>query len=128
MKDIHNIVTSVNALPLHIPIFQNVLNCDPTYELEEMIIEAKPLHKKKKRLLRQQTLLTQHPSGDKLSSIIEVYNSKLLCTKPSMNQCPYLFLGSYKCCIIQTNIVPIKRLVFLESFWLVCINHVVCSP
>ena len=26
------------------------LNCDPTYELEEMIIEAKPLHKKKKRL------------------------------------------------------------------------------
>ena len=56
----------------NIPILQNVLNCDPTYELEEMIIEAKPLHKKKKRLLRQQTLLTQHPSGDKLSSIIEV--------------------------------------------------------
>lgn len=35
------------------------LNCDPTYELEEMILETKPLHKKKKRLLRQQTLLTQ---------------------------------------------------------------------
>lgn len=29
------------------------LNCDPTYELEEMIIEAKPLHKKKKRLAKQ---------------------------------------------------------------------------
>lgn len=28
------------------------LNCDPTYELEEMIIEAKPLHKKKKRLAK----------------------------------------------------------------------------
>ena len=29
------------------------LNCDPTYELEEMIIEPKPLHKKKKRLAKQ---------------------------------------------------------------------------
>lgn len=29
------------------------LNCDPTYELEEMIIETKPLHKKKKRLAKQ---------------------------------------------------------------------------
>lgn len=35
------------------------LNCDPTYELEEMIVESRPLHKKKKRLLRQQSLLTQ---------------------------------------------------------------------
>uniref|UniRef100_A0A673GVD9 Serine/threonine kinase 32A n=1 Tax=Sinocyclocheilus rhinocerous TaxID=307959 RepID=A0A673GVD9_9TELE len=26
------------------------LNCDPTFELEEMILESKPLHKKKKRL------------------------------------------------------------------------------
>jgi hypothetical protein len=57
-------------------LFQNVLNCDPTYELEEMIIEAKPLQKK--RLLRQQTLLTQHPSGDKLSSILEVIRGMLL--------------------------------------------------
>ncbi len=38
----------------------DVLNCDPTYELEEMIVETRPLHKKKKRLLlRQQSLLTQ---------------------------------------------------------------------
>lgn len=29
------------------------LNCDPTFELEEMIIETKPLHKKKKRLTKQ---------------------------------------------------------------------------
>ena len=35
-------------------IFQkDHLNCDPTYELEEMIIEANPLHKKKKRLAKQ---------------------------------------------------------------------------
>ena len=29
------------------------MNCDPTFELEEMIIEAKPLHKKKKRLAKK---------------------------------------------------------------------------
>ncbi|XP_054709774.1 serine/threonine-protein kinase 32B-like [Uloborus diversus] len=29
------------------------LNCDPTFELEEMIIESKPLHKKKKRLSKR---------------------------------------------------------------------------
>lgn len=42
---------------------QNGLNCDPTYELEEMIVEAKPLHKKKKRLLRQQSLLSNSASS-----------------------------------------------------------------
>ncbi len=35
------------------------LHCDPALELEEMIVEANPLHKKKKRLQRQQTLITQ---------------------------------------------------------------------
>ena len=44
-------------------------------KLSGMIIEAKPLHKKKKRLLRQQTLLTERPSGDRLSSILEVPSS-----------------------------------------------------
>ncbi|XP_066962425.1 uncharacterized protein [Macrobrachium rosenbergii] len=32
------------------------LNCDPTFELEEMIIESRPLHKKKKRLSKQKSL------------------------------------------------------------------------
>ncbi|KAI1303176.1 Serine/threonine-protein kinase 32B [Halotydeus destructor] len=32
------------------------LNCDPTFELEEMIIETNPLHKKKKRLSKQQSV------------------------------------------------------------------------
>ncbi|XP_049862564.1 serine/threonine-protein kinase 32B isoform X2 [Schistocerca gregaria] len=32
------------------------LNCDPTFELEEMIIETRPLHKKKKRLAKQRSL------------------------------------------------------------------------
>ncbi|CAL7946276.1 unnamed protein product [Xylocopa violacea] len=37
------------------------LNCDPTFELEEMIIETKPLHKKKKRLAKQRSLKVDHP-------------------------------------------------------------------
>jgi len=32
------------------------LNCDPTHELEEMIIEQRPLHKKKKRLAKQRSV------------------------------------------------------------------------
>ncbi|KAL0125271.1 hypothetical protein PUN28_004419 [Cardiocondyla obscurior] len=36
------------------------LNCDPTFELEEMIIETKPLHKKKKRLAKQRSLRVEH--------------------------------------------------------------------
>lgn len=38
------------------------LNCDPTFELEEMIIEARPLHKKKKRLMKQNS--RRAASGD----------------------------------------------------------------
>lgn len=30
------------------------LHCDPTFELEEMILESRPLHKKKKRLAKKQ--------------------------------------------------------------------------
>ncbi|MBN3323615.1 ST32A kinase, partial [Atractosteus spatula] len=33
--------------------YKRRLNCDPTFELEEMILESKPLHKKKKRLARK---------------------------------------------------------------------------
>ncbi|ELU01456.1 hypothetical protein CAPTEDRAFT_92464 [Capitella teleta] len=45
-------VLTLQIKPLFIPS-KDHLNCDPTYELEEMIIEAKPLHKKKKRLAKQ---------------------------------------------------------------------------
>ena len=43
------------------------LNCDPTFELEEMIVEAKPLHKKKKRLLRQQSFMSNSLSSHNTS-------------------------------------------------------------
>lgn len=35
------------------PLQKGRLNCDPTFELEEMILESKPLHKKKKRLAKK---------------------------------------------------------------------------
>ncbi|XP_061104779.1 serine/threonine-protein kinase 32A [Conger conger] len=49
------------------------LNCDPTFELEEMILESKPLHKKKKRLARK---TREHgpnssPQTDKLQKRLE---------------------------------------------------------
>ncbi|KAF5273918.1 hypothetical protein FQA39_LY01033 [Lamprigera yunnana] len=37
------------------------LNCDPTFELEEMIVETKPLHKKKKRLAKQRSIRETQP-------------------------------------------------------------------
>uniref|UniRef100_A0A182J0L3 Protein kinase domain-containing protein n=2 Tax=Anopheles atroparvus TaxID=41427 RepID=A0A182J0L3_ANOAO len=36
------------------------LNCDPSLELEEMIVETKPLHKKKKRLAKQRSIHKEH--------------------------------------------------------------------
>ncbi|XP_060233307.1 serine/threonine-protein kinase 32A isoform X2 [Meriones unguiculatus] len=38
------------------------LNCDPTFELEEMILESKPLHKKKKRLAKREKMRKCDPS------------------------------------------------------------------
>ncbi|XP_021693444.1 serine/threonine-protein kinase 32A [Aedes aegypti] len=47
------------------------LNCDPSLELEEMIIETKPLHKKKKRLAKQRSIHrdNQNASQDQLSAL-----------------------------------------------------------
>lgn len=36
------------------PLQKGRLNCDPAFELEEMILESKPLHKKKKRLAKKE--------------------------------------------------------------------------
>ncbi|KAL6040128.1 hypothetical protein STEG23_000129, partial [Scotinomys teguina] len=54
------------------------LNCDPTFELEEMILESKPLHKKKKRLAK-------HRSRD---------STKDSC--PLMKICSLSFLSSFE--------------------------------
>ncbi|XP_008823460.1 serine/threonine-protein kinase 32A isoform X2 [Nannospalax galili] len=40
------------------------LNCDPTFELEEMILESKPLHKKKKRLAKKEKEMRKCESSE----------------------------------------------------------------
>ncbi|XP_023659229.1 serine/threonine-protein kinase 32A [Paramormyrops kingsleyae] len=50
------------------------LNCDPTFELEEMILESKPLHKKKKRLarrMRDQQGAENSPQSNQLQQRLE---------------------------------------------------------
>ncbi|GAB5566864.1 serine/threonine-protein kinase 32A isoform X1 [Prionailurus iriomotensis] len=42
------------------------LNCDPTFELEEMILESKPLHKKKKRLAKKEKEMRKCESSQKI--------------------------------------------------------------
>lgn len=50
-------ITLSSITSFYFPLSQkDHLNCDPTFELEEMIIESKPLHKKKKRLSKQRSL------------------------------------------------------------------------
>lgn len=48
-----NILQKKTTPPFKPP--EDHLNCDPSLELEEMIVEAKPLHKKKKRLAKQRS-------------------------------------------------------------------------
>lgn len=59
--------TSNMFLLFFLTVFQKEhLNCDPTYELEEMIIETKPLHKKKKRLAKQNSKQSSEGVGETL--------------------------------------------------------------
>ncbi|CAH1258060.1 serine/threonine-protein kinase 32A-like [Branchiostoma lanceolatum] len=77
---------SLQALTVPSPFVppKDHLNCDPTFELEEMIIESKPLHKKKKRLAKQHSDRRQsnnaalqnplQPQLDQLQRQFKVYN------------------------------------------------------
>lgn len=47
--------TKANRVFFSISFQKGRLNCDPTFELEEMILESKPLHKKKKRLAKNRS-------------------------------------------------------------------------
>uniref|UniRef100_T1IQJ3 Protein kinase domain-containing protein n=1 Tax=Strigamia maritima TaxID=126957 RepID=T1IQJ3_STRMM len=53
------------------------LNCDPTFELEEMIIEARPLHKKKKRLSKQNYKREQQHRGSVSGLITDPLQARL---------------------------------------------------
>lgn len=72
--DFDQILAKTAPVPFVPP--QKSLNCDPSHELEEMIIESHPLHKKKKRLQKQRSqreLLQQSSSSntDPLQSRLE---------------------------------------------------------
>ncbi|XP_058444250.1 serine/threonine-protein kinase 32A [Malaya genurostris] len=54
------------------------LNCDPSLELEEMIIEAKPLHKKKKRLAKQRSINRDNPNHSQQQNQLSELDSALL--------------------------------------------------
>ncbi|XP_054766359.2 serine/threonine-protein kinase 32B-like [Lytechinus pictus] len=82
-----DIVFSMAIRPSFVPP-RDHLNCDPTFELEEMIIEAKPLHKKKKRLAKQSSRakdskeIDEEMQGslDTLSAEFRVYNRESRCS------------------------------------------------
>ncbi|XP_032885887.1 serine/threonine-protein kinase 32A [Amblyraja radiata] len=71
------------------------LNCDPTFELEEMILESKPLHKKKKRLAKRlkenrkdNSSLNQHLQQhlDTVQKEFIVFNRERLKQNPDQSQ------------------------------------------
>ena len=46
----------INTVDVSSFLQKDHLNCDPTFELEEMIVETQTLHKKKKRLAKHHSL------------------------------------------------------------------------
>ncbi|XP_051789712.1 serine/threonine-protein kinase 32A isoform X2 [Erpetoichthys calabaricus] len=66
------------------------LNCDPTFELEEMILESKPLHKKKKRLakkLRENRRDSSPQSGQMQRRLESVQNEFTIFNREKLRTC-----------------------------------------
>uniref|UniRef100_A0A8C8MKF9 Protein kinase domain-containing protein n=1 Tax=Oncorhynchus tshawytscha TaxID=74940 RepID=A0A8C8MKF9_ONCTS len=64
------------------------LHCDPTFELEEMILESRPLHKKKKRLAKNRSREASKDSqseNDYLQECLEVTTNQTLCLETNQN-------------------------------------------
>lgn len=59
--------TGVVGLSSHPPPQKGRLHCDPTFELEEMILESRPLHKKKKRLAKNRSRDSSRDSSQSVS-------------------------------------------------------------
>lgn len=60
---------------LSVPPQKGRLHCDPTFELEEMILESRPLHKKKKRLAKNRS---RDSSRDSSQSVRDATPPRLL--------------------------------------------------
>ncbi|KAK2140498.1 hypothetical protein LSH36_1336g00004 [Paralvinella palmiformis] len=75
LKDMNfDLILARKIKPSFIPP-KDHLNCDPTYELEEMIIESKPLHKKKKRLAKRNSKREKEQSLDNQQEVDPVQES-----------------------------------------------------
>lgn len=57
-----------NTVPCHVSRQKGRLHCDPTFELEEMILESRPLHKKKKRLAKNKSRDNSKDSSQSVSA------------------------------------------------------------
>lgn len=81
--------------PKYVPP-KNQLNCDPTFELEEMIIEANPLHKKKKRLSKQHSVSArkalEHQGSSSLSEPGATVDEKSAMVQSCLNAIHHEFI------------------------------------
>ncbi|XP_020798440.1 serine/threonine-protein kinase 32A [Drosophila serrata] len=71
------------------PLFkppEDHLNCDPCLELEEMIVETRPLHKKKKRLAKQRSAQRDSDPETTLVKEFIVYNRYKELKRKAMEQ------------------------------------------
>ncbi|KAH8283821.1 hypothetical protein KR054_002583 [Drosophila jambulina] len=71
------------------PLFkppEDHLNCDPCLELEEMIVETRPLHKKKKRLAKQRSAQRDSDPESALVKEFIVYNRYKELKRKAMEQ------------------------------------------
>lgn len=95
------------------------LNCDPTFELEEMILESKPLHKKKKRLAKKEKEMRKCDSSQVggFSTKLRKYSSFWSCCREVISEvCFCTMLGIYGdeggreswdgCWVVCTSLIP----------------------
>ncbi|KAK4814023.1 hypothetical protein QYF61_004653 [Mycteria americana] len=72
------------------PLQRGRLNCDPTFELEEMILESKPLHKKKKRLAKKEKDTSKSNSSQVRASRVRHHHNDIQPVTPAKSR------GTYK--------------------------------
>nr|XP_012629633.1 serine/threonine-protein kinase 32A isoform X1 [Microcebus murinus] len=88
------------------------LNCDPTFELEEMILESKPLHKKKKRLAKKEKEMRKCDS----SQICAIHRTNTwighrLFDNPHLSNYTsgLLSLYTWKTCLLQEHLESVQK-------------------
>ncbi|XP_035387365.1 serine/threonine-protein kinase 32C isoform X2 [Electrophorus electricus] len=82
------------------------LHCDPTFELEEMILESRPLHKKKKRLAKNRSRDNSKDS----QSVSSVWSQSGPSLVPVWSQS-----GPSPACSLQESLIRIDTLLWFTS-------------